>query len=464
MFGAIAASGVLPFARERVRGRRSARRGAAPRRASPASRAAGMRCASRATPPAAPVARRRAIAAAPRRRRRPSRRRFPRPTRDIAARGLRARSPNSRIARYAELYLRARWRACSPPSAAADPRRRTRLRADARDGALPRAVDGVRRHRARRRPQVPRQPLRARAARGRRAATATSCASSTTSSRACPEFAALLPRGARARGSSRGTAGAQARGKPPLALRAARCARTASPASSRCALLASLRGLRRRGARYRGGAGGDRALARRGRRTAPRADWALRRTRSRCAGASSRATARPTSAASAICRTSSTHLARGDEPSATRASAIREAREAALADEGKALDRALRHAHGAPPRPARRSRPWTKTRRTAATTGRPPEWRDAHDPLHRRVRRLRSGADRLLSELPPLDRCGVAALLPRRRRAAVAGARGADGIIGTPLVDVSARFVVPATYGDEIAVESRSTSGAARAS
>ncbi len=44
------------------------------------------------------------------------------------------------------------------------------------------------------------------------------------------------------------------------------------------------------------------------------------------------------------------HLARGDEPPATRASAIREAREAALADEGKALDVALVR-HGAPPRP-----------------------------------------------------------------------------------------------------------------
>ncbi len=44
------------------------------------------------------------------------------------------------------------------------------------------------------------------------------------------------------------------------------------------------------------------------------------------------------------------HLAGGDGPPALRASAIREAREAALTDEGKALDVALVR-HGAPPRP-----------------------------------------------------------------------------------------------------------------
>src|SRR5512141_1711740 len=29
----------------------------------------------------------------------------------------------------------------------------------------------------------------------------------------------------------------------------------------------------------------------------------------------------------------------------------------------------------------------------------------------------------------------------------------ADGVLGTPLVDAKARFIVPATYGDEIEVE-----------
>ncbi len=46
-----------------------------------------------------------------------------------------------------------------------------------------------------------------------------------------------------------------------------------------------------------------------------------------------------------------THLAAGDAPATVRAAAVREAREAALADEGgSALDAALVR-HGAPPRP-----------------------------------------------------------------------------------------------------------------
>jgi 4-hydroxybenzoyl-CoA thioesterase len=32
--------------------------------------------------------------------------------------------------------------------------------------------------------------------------------------------------------------------------------------------------------------------------------------------------------------------------------------------------------------------------------------------------------------------------------------RDADGVIGTPIVDVTVRFLAPATYGDRIAVES----------
>ena len=50
----------------------------------------------------------------------------------------------------------------------ADPSGERGFRADARDGALSRAVDGVRRRRPRRRSQIPGEPLRARPARSRR--------------------------------------------------------------------------------------------------------------------------------------------------------------------------------------------------------------------------------------------------------------------------------------------------------
>jgi indolepyruvate ferredoxin oxidoreductase beta subunit len=63
-----------------------------------------------------------------------------------------------------------------------------------------------------------------------------------------------------------------------------------------------------------------------------------------------------------------THLADGNASAAERAHAIRDAREAALADEtGTALDKTLT-AHGAPPRPVK-AQPirWTMTRSPART-------------------------------------------------------------------------------------------------
>ena len=43
----------------------------------------------------------------------------------------------------------------------------------------------------------------------------------------------------------------------------------------------------------------------------------------------------------------------------------------------------------------------------------------------------------------------AAGVPPWHRRAAAVG----DGVIGTPIVDVSVRFLAPATYGDRIAID-----------
>ncbi len=190
MFGAIAGSGVLPFGarrrarrdpRRRARGRREPRglrarlrRGAARRRLRACggkSPTASRRDADRRGVPACDARARRARQRAPRR-----------------VPGRRLRGPLSR-ARCA----RARRGAARPIRPA-----RHGFAADARDGALSRAVDGVRRRRARRGLEVPREPLRARAARSRARRTATSCASSTTSSRAFRSSPACCRRRSRA--------------------------------------------------------------------------------------------------------------------------------------------------------------------------------------------------------------------------------------------------------------------------
>ena len=180
-------------------------------------------------------------------------------------------------------------------------------------------------------------------------AKAMSCASPTTSSPACRNSPGMLPRsladrllawdrrrgGARARAVRDADDAAQRRDRRDgRAARAGRAARLASPRHA----------LRRR-------AGRDRALARRD-RARSRARTGRSATRSRWPGGSSRATARPTCAASATSRTSSTTWRRRNvRVAGQRARAIREAREAALADEGgRGLDAALVR-HGAPARP-----------------------------------------------------------------------------------------------------------------
>ncbi len=234
------------------RSRRScARRDAAPTRASPDSRAAGTRCGADAARRAAHARADAAFRAA----RRPDpgagcarvSRGDPRPRR---RRGLRAprRVPGRRLRRPLPRAARAgrsrRSGAAIRPAAHGQALTRE-------TGALSRAVDGVRRRRPRRRAQE-----RARAA--SRGCGAKSAARDGDVVRIvdyfkpgvpeCRRAAAGVARGAR--GSPRGTAGRQARGQAPWSLAAARCAPTASPDSSRCALLASLKGLRRRGARY----------------------------------------------------------------------------------------------------------------------------------------------------------------------------------------------------------------------
>ena len=178
MLGAIAGSGLFPFAREAyervVRGGDPARREAATAR-QPARLRGGVRRrerAARAAPRwsmprplddggAATEARRRRVTAAAA----PSTAQFPAAVHDMLALGH-ARMLDYQDAGYADALRRAPGRVLAAERAA-DPRGGARLRDHARDGALARAVDGLRRHRARRRPQEPRQPrCAARAQRG----------------------------------------------------------------------------------------------------------------------------------------------------------------------------------------------------------------------------------------------------------------------------------------------------------
>ena len=86
-------------------------------------------------------------------------------------------------------------------------------------------------------------------------------------------------------------------------------------------------------------------------------------------------------------------------------------------------------------------------------------------PVHRGVRRLRPGADRLLSQFPALDGCGVAPLLPRRGRAVVArdggGARASSARRSStcPCSSCGPRRTATRSRSTR-----RSSSGAARAS
>jgi indolepyruvate ferredoxin oxidoreductase beta subunit len=67
------------------------------------------------------------------------------------------------------------------------------------------------------------------------------------------------------------------------------------------------------------------------------------------------------------------------------------------------------------------SRSGGRSARSPVARSRPAAHHDAaaHDPVHRRIRRLRSGADRLLSEFPALDRLRRAAFLRGGRRSLV---------------------------------------------
>ena len=197
MLGAIAGSGLFPFPREayEARGARRrhqrARKGQQGGRGQPARLREGLRCRdtrrasrprwSRACwPPSAGRAHRAPQALPPTLARSLSRRRCTTCWRS-AMRAL----LDYQDAAYADALRRA-------PAAGAGrrarrrPGRRARLRHHPRDGALARAVDGLRRHRARGRTQEPRQRARSACTARSRPATTTSSRSTTTSSPARP--------------------------------------------------------------------------------------------------------------------------------------------------------------------------------------------------------------------------------------------------------------------------------------
>ena len=90
--------------------------------------------------------------------------RFPAAAHDLVALGH-ARVHEYQDAAYADLYIE-RLSRVAEAERASDPSGAARRVDHPRDGALPRALDGVRRHRAGRRPQVPRSAARARPSRG----------------------------------------------------------------------------------------------------------------------------------------------------------------------------------------------------------------------------------------------------------------------------------------------------------
>ena len=151
---------------------------------------------------------------------------------------------------YATLYVERACSVCCEAERAADPAAAGGFAIDARGGALPGAVDGLRRHRARGRRS---SDAPSRCARVRREVAAGDDdvvrRSTTTSSPACPKFAGLLPpRLARAlvRWDRRAP---RARRRPwAVPMQAGHPHRVRH--RSRCALLAALTRLRRRGHRY----------------------------------------------------------------------------------------------------------------------------------------------------------------------------------------------------------------------
>ena len=278
MFGAIAASGVLPFGRDAceavIRGIGARRRGE-PRRIR-------ARRARRST---------RGETARSSRRDRVSRR-PPAPVPDGDPRGVSRGGARHRCARprarrrvpgprATASSISSASRACSPPSGRAIPAGRARLRADARDGALSRVVDGVRRHRPRRRPEVPRQPLCAGAPRSRARGDGDVVRIFDYFKPGMPEVRGAAA--ARAGGAARRVGRRrQARGKAAARIRADALARDGIAGFLALRTLAALRWLRRRGARF----AQEQAVIERwldGDRRWPPRTTGRSRTRSRCA-------------------------------------------------------------------------------------------------------------------------------------------------------------------------------------
>ncbi len=167
MFGAIAASGLLPFTREQFEAViRASGRGA---EASLAGFARGWDAVqhTEAAPDATVIAGRVETTTTPARQLPDANsatliEAFPELARDVVTRGY-DRVLEFQDGRYADLYLR-RVAVVLDLERCSDPHEAHGYRADAGDRALSRAVDGIRRYRSRRRSQVARRPIRARPA------------------------------------------------------------------------------------------------------------------------------------------------------------------------------------------------------------------------------------------------------------------------------------------------------------
>jgi hypothetical protein len=177
MLGAIAGSGLFPFKREDYeavvkaggKGAEASLRGFAKAfdivaQGQGSRPTSSRRCWRPSRTPPARWRRRRV------RRRTSARRALPAPVQEMFGLGY-ARLLEYQGQAYADLYVQ-RLQRCWRPSAKPT-RRRARPRHHARDGALAGAVDGLRRHRARGRPQEPRLALDPRAGRSEGRATTT---------------------------------------------------------------------------------------------------------------------------------------------------------------------------------------------------------------------------------------------------------------------------------------------------
>ena len=374
MFGAIAASGVLPFARARSssvdRGVAAAARAAGePARLRARSRdrrrlrADAPRCSAR-LPMALPAARADAASSVHRRSRRGSRATSRRPHGSI---GLgHARLLEYQDAAYARLYLE-RLRACSKPNAQR-PGRRARLR-DRR--ARPRATSrcGWRSTTSSASPtsRCRARAPRARAARSEGRRTARCCASTTTSSPASPEFAALLP----PRLATRSCAGTAPRGERPAPF--ALPLKLGTHSVTGMVALRLLAGLKRPAPPrqpLRRRAGDDRALARAASSVAHAATGRSATRLAECGRLiKGYGTTNERGKANLLHVLEHLAVAASFETATQRAAAIRAARTAALADDaGRALDQALQQ-HGAPPAPVREQPVFWVSKRPAAKAG-----------------------------------------------------------------------------------------------